>query len=88
MNNLAGVFIILLGGVVISIVLVIIEIRCRKLVVLLTNGQCRKGKEEADDGEDIPMENIRFVEPGVKVPNMINLHPHYDKYAFAPESKL
>lgn len=55
-NNLAGVFIILLGGVVISIVLVIIEIRCRKLVVLLTNGQRaikhrlrRDSKEQWDD---------------------------------------
>ena len=41
MNNLAGVFIILLGGVVVSIVLVIIEIRCRKLVVFFTNSQVR-----------------------------------------------
>ena len=39
MNNLAGVFIILLGGVVVSIVLVIIEIRCRKLVDFFTNSQ-------------------------------------------------
>lgn len=87
-NNLAGVFIILLGGVVISIVLVIIEIRCRKLVDLLTNGKCRKAEEEADGGEVIPTENIRFVEPRVTAPYMINLRPHYDKYAFAPESKL
>jgi len=85
-NNLAGVFIILLGGVVVSIVLVIIEIRCRKLVVFFTNSQCRKDEDDEDD-EDIPMENIRFVEPGIKKPNMINLQ-HHDKYACAPESKL
>ena len=40
-NNLAGVFIILLGGVVVSIVLVVIEIRCRKLVVFFTNSQVK-----------------------------------------------
>lgn len=33
------------------------------------------------------MENIRYVEPGIKQPNMINLQ-HHDKYAYAPESKL
>lgn len=33
------------------------------------------------------MENIRYVEPGIKQPNVINLK-HFDKYAYAPESKL
>ena len=37
--NLAGVFIILLGGVIVSMVLLVIERRCKKLVDLLTNGQ-------------------------------------------------
>jgi len=33
------------------------------------------------------MENLRFVEPAMKQPNVINLYP-LDKYAYAPESKL
>ena len=44
--------------------------------------QCRKDENDEDD-EEIPMENIRYVEPGIKQPNVINL-----KYAYAPESKL
>lgn len=48
--------------------------------------QCRKAEEDEDD-EDIPMDNIRHVEPGFKKPNVINLQ-HFDKYAYAPESKL
>ena len=40
-NNMAGVFLILLGGVIMSIVLVIIEIRCKKLVVYFTSGQVK-----------------------------------------------
>ena len=44
-NNLAGVFIILLGGVVVSIVLLIIERRCKKLVDLLTNSQVTKNSQ-------------------------------------------
>ena len=48
--------------------------------------QCRKAEYEIDD-EDIPMENIRYVEPGIKQPNAINLFP-LDKYAYAPESNL
>ena len=48
--------------------------------------QCRKAEYEGHD-EDIPMENIRYVEPGIKQPNAINLFP-LDKYAYAPESNL
>ncbi|KAM7434376.1 hypothetical protein ABFA07_015550 [Porites harrisoni] len=88
LNNLAGVFIILLGGVVVSLVLLIIERRCKNLVDMLTNGQCRKANGKLkDDNEYVPMENIRHVEPGIKQPNVINLYP-LDKYACAPESKL
>ncbi|XP_068747188.1 glutamate receptor 2-like isoform X2 [Montipora capricornis] len=86
-NNLAGVFIILLGGVIISIVLLVIERRCKKLVDLMTNSQCRKANNETDEVEDILMENIRFVEAGNKQPNKINIYP-LEKYARAPESKL
>jgi len=38
-NNMAGVFIVLLGGVIISLILLIIEIRCKKLVVYFTSGK-------------------------------------------------
>ena len=41
-NNMAGVFLVLLGGVVISLILVVIEIRCKKLVVYFTSGQVSK----------------------------------------------
>lgn len=38
-NSMAGVFLVLLGGVIISLILVVIEIRCKKLVVYFTSGQ-------------------------------------------------
>ena len=40
-NNMAGVFLVLLGGVVISLILVIVEIRYKKFVVYFTNGQVK-----------------------------------------------
>ena len=40
-NNMAGVFLVLLGGVVISSILVVIEMRCKKLVVYFTSGQVK-----------------------------------------------
>ena len=39
LNNMAGVFIVLLGGVIISSILLVIEIRCKKLVVNFTRSQ-------------------------------------------------
>lgn len=48
--------------------------------------KCREAEDDEDD-KYIPMENLRYVEPGIKQPNVINLCP-LDKYAYAPESKL
>lgn len=39
LNNMAGVFLVLVGGVIISLVLVVFEIRCKKLVEYFTSGQ-------------------------------------------------
>ena len=38
-NNMAGVFLVLLGGVIISLILLVIEIRCKNLVVYFTSSQ-------------------------------------------------
>ncbi|KAJ7387560.1 hypothetical protein OS493_000891 [Desmophyllum pertusum] len=38
-DNMAGVFLVLLSGVIVSLVLVVIEIRCKKLVMYFTSGQ-------------------------------------------------
>lgn len=38
-NNMAGVFLVLLGGVIVSLLLLVIEIRCKKLVVYFTSSQ-------------------------------------------------
>lgn len=38
-QNMAGVFIILLGGVAFSFLLVVIEIRCKRIVNMLTRNQ-------------------------------------------------
>lgn len=38
-NNMAGVFLVLLGGVIISLILLVIEIRCKRLVVYFTSSQ-------------------------------------------------
>lgn len=39
LNNMAGVFLVLFGGVIISLVLVVFEIRCKKMVEYFTSGQ-------------------------------------------------
>lgn len=39
-NNMAGVFLVLLGGVIISLILLVVEIRCKKLSVCFTSSQC------------------------------------------------
>ena len=39
LNNMAGVFLVLVGGVIISLVLVVFEIRCKKMVEYFTSGQ-------------------------------------------------
>ena len=38
-DNMAGVFLVLIGGFVTALLLLIIEIRCKKLVVYFTSGQ-------------------------------------------------
>lgn len=38
-NNMAGVFLVLMGGVIISLIVLVIEIRCKKLVVYFTSSQ-------------------------------------------------
>ncbi|XP_029201413.2 glutamate receptor 2-like isoform X1 [Acropora millepora] len=64
-NNLAGVFIILLGGVIVSVVLLIIERRCKKLVDLLTNSQRAIKRRLSRESREPRDHNNTFVRVGV-----------------------
>ncbi|KAJ7387558.1 hypothetical protein OS493_000889 [Desmophyllum pertusum] len=81
-NNLAGVFIILLGGIVVSLVLVVIEIRCRKLVVFLTNSQralkrrlsTRETREQPRDSNNTRMRMGVVLSQGDRVLKPVRQH--------------
>ncbi|XP_073257568.1 glutamate receptor 2-like [Porites lutea] len=56
LNNMAGVFLVLVGGVIISLVLVVFEMRCKKLVEYFTSGQAtikRQSRCESHEYEPI-----------------------------------
>ncbi|XP_020899708.1 glutamate receptor ionotropic, kainate 2 isoform X2 [Exaiptasia diaphana] len=85
-QNMAGVFIILLGGVALSFFLIIIEIKCKRLVDLLTKtGQC--SKKDTDSYEVNSSENHVEFHPFMSInrPTTLNLP---ECYANVQESKL
>ncbi|KAK2574078.1 Glutamate receptor 2 [Acropora cervicornis] len=62
-DNMAGVFLVLIGGFVTALLLLIIEIRCKKLVVYFTSGQKsqRPATRDSEELVDTPTNPVRVA---------------------------